>query len=155
MRPGAACPALHASCIERPRNPAQRRDTARLYLSDDGDDVRSEAIRIGLVGRNAERVSCRLALHRYVPAPVMPSRRLILITVCARYRDTGLSVSLRRASHDGGACVPERAADPLHRARIDTEPLGDLTDAFGASRLVESLANAGFQPRVYWRSAVL
>src|SRR4030081_723284 len=93
MRPGDACPALHASCIEFPRNPAQRRDTARLYLSDDRDDVRGEAIRIGLVGRNAERLSCRT--DRYVPA-VMPSLRLILITVrarCACHLDPGRSVS--------------------------------------------------------------
>jgi hypothetical protein len=53
-----------------------------------------------------------------------------------RHRNPGFSVSLRRASHDGGACVSERAADPLHRARVDTEPLGNLTDAFSASRLV-------------------
>jgi hypothetical protein len=126
MRPRDASPALHASCIERPRNPAQRRDPARLYLSDDRDDVRSKAIRIGLVGRSAERLKCRT--HRYVPAG-MPSLRLILITVCA-------CCACHLSSHDGGACVPERAADPLHRARIDTEPLGNLTDAFGASRLV-------------------
>src|SRR5207344_100546 len=76
--------------------PAQRRDTARLYLSDDGHDVRGEAIRIGLAGRHAERLSCRT--HRYVPAAV-PSLRLILITVCACHRDPGRSVStLRRFS---------------------------------------------------------
>src|ERR1700687_4317541 len=99
MRPGDACPALQAPCIERPRNPAQRRDTARLYLSDDRDDVRSEAIRIGLVGRSAERLYCRT--HRYVPA-VMPSLRMILITVCACcacHLDPGRSVSTLRRLH--------------------------------------------------------
>jgi hypothetical protein len=50
----------------------------------------------------------------------------------------------------GGACarVFERAADPLHRTRIDAEPSGNLAHAFCALRLVQP-HGCGFQLRGY------
>jgi hypothetical protein len=41
------------------------------------------------------------------------------------------------------ACLGERAAaDPLHRARIDAKPSGDLTHAFSAPGFVQGRMDA-------------
>jgi hypothetical protein len=53
--------------------------------------------------------------------------------------------SLAAASHAHACGALERAADPLHRARINTKPSSDLAHALCAPRLAQSRTDAGFQ----------
>jgi hypothetical protein len=76
---------------------------------------------LALLARSAERLrlSHRVVLHRYVPAAVRPSLRLILITVCACHLEPGRSVStLRRLSSAAIAVALISTRSPTMSSRI-------------------------------------